>query len=98
MSGWRNRPSVPSTQTSTNTQRKILSMTMATYFQSSATYAAVARAPEPVPRGEEMEGGKTRITQGTAENRRERNNEIWAEGREKEVVNEAGHCQPPPIS
>lgn len=37
MSGWRKSPSVPSTHTVTKTQRKILSMTMATYFQSSST-------------------------------------------------------------
>lgn len=36
-SGWRKRPTVPRTQTVTNTQRKILSITMATYFQSSST-------------------------------------------------------------
>lgn len=37
MSGWRNSPRVPSTHTITNTHRKIRSMTMATYFQSSST-------------------------------------------------------------
>lgn len=35
--GWRKRPMVPRTHTVTNTQRKILSITMATYFQSSST-------------------------------------------------------------
>lgn len=35
--GWRKRPTVPRTHTVTNTQRKILSITMATYFQSSST-------------------------------------------------------------
>lgn len=36
-SGWTNRPTVPRTHTVTNTHRKILSITMATYFQSSST-------------------------------------------------------------
>lgn len=35
--GWMKRPKVPRTHTVTNTQRKILSITMATYFQSSST-------------------------------------------------------------
>lgn len=35
--GGRKRPTVPSRQTRTNTQRKMRSMTMATYFQSSFT-------------------------------------------------------------
>lgn len=38
ISGWRKSPSVPNTHTVTKTQRKILSMTIATYFQSSSTW------------------------------------------------------------
>lgn len=43
MSGWRNSPRVPSTHTVTKTHRKILSMTMATYFQSSSTWGKESR-------------------------------------------------------
>lgn len=37
ISGWRKSPIVPRTHTVTKTHKKILSMTMATYFQSSST-------------------------------------------------------------
>ena len=35
--GWRKRPAVPRMHTRTKTHKKILSITMATYFQSSCT-------------------------------------------------------------
>lgn len=43
MRGWRNRPMVPRMHTVTKTQRKILSITMATYFQSSSTCERVQK-------------------------------------------------------
>lgn len=41
--GWRKRPTVPRTQTVTKTHRKILSITIATYFQSSSTCGPAER-------------------------------------------------------